>query len=189
MAGTSVAFNGLMVPASTLAASLSRYVDNLFVWNDHETYKVSLVGSAVPIQFFGRYFLLCTNHQLRGCQLDRVSLLGRDGINLVTSSGVRQFNDEANLDLAMTAFKDIIESVSSRGMPHSIELDEDEEDSPRFESVVTAADAELRAGCLPGHLVPHRQRHAQRLPGALNRHRRQQDQDLRRRRPDSGLRP
>jgi serine/threonine protein kinase len=50
---------------------------------------------------------------------------------------------EANLDLAMTAFKDIIESVSSRGMPHSIELDSDEEDSPRFESVVTAADAEL----------------------------------------------
>jgi hypothetical protein len=107
MAGTSVAFNGLMVPASTLAATLSRYVDNLFVWNDHEAYKVSLVGSAVPIQFFGRYFLLCTNHQLRGCQLDRVSLLGRDGINLVTSSGVRQFNDEANpfyLDLAAFEF-------------------------------------------------------------------------------------
>jgi hypothetical protein len=89
MVGTSVSFNGLVVPASTLPATLSRYVDNLFVWNDHQAYKVSLVGSAVPIHFFGRYFLLCTNHQLRGCQLDRVSLLGRDGINLVTSSGVR----------------------------------------------------------------------------------------------------
>jgi hypothetical protein len=82
--GTSVSFNGLLIPASTLTATLSRYVDNLFVWNDHQIYKVSVVGSAVPIRFSGRYFLLCTNHQLRGCQLENVSLLGRDGKNLVT---------------------------------------------------------------------------------------------------------
>jgi hypothetical protein len=107
MVGTSVSFNGLLVPASSLIGTLSRYVDNLFVWNDHQTYKVSLVGSAVPIRFSGRYFLLCTNHQLRGCQLENVSLLGRDGENLVTSSGVRHFNDETNphyLDLAAFEF-------------------------------------------------------------------------------------
>jgi hypothetical protein len=105
--GTSVNFNGLLIPASTLTATLSRYVDNLFVWNDHQTYKVSLVGSAVPILFSGRYFLLCTNHQLQGCQLKNVSLLGRDGQNLITSSGVRHFNDETNphyLDLAAFEF-------------------------------------------------------------------------------------
>src|SRR5262249_1925757 len=51
---------------------------------------------------------------------------------------------EMNLDLAMTAFKDIIESVSSRGVPHSIELGDEEDDNlPHYESVVTAADAEL----------------------------------------------
>jgi hypothetical protein len=39
--GTSVSFNGLLIPASTLIAALSRYVDNLFVWNDHQTYKLA----------------------------------------------------------------------------------------------------------------------------------------------------
>jgi hypothetical protein len=38
---TSVSFNGLLTPAPTLIAALSRYVDNLFVWNDDQTYKVS----------------------------------------------------------------------------------------------------------------------------------------------------
>jgi hypothetical protein len=111
--GTSVSFNGLLIPASTLTAALSRYVDNLFVWNDHQTYKVSLVGSAVPIRFSGRYFLLCTNHQLQGRQLENVSLLGRDGQNLVTSSGVRHFNDESSphyLDLAAFEFTEPCEA-------------------------------------------------------------------------------
>lgn len=113
LVGTSVRFNGLIVPASTLAASLGRYVDNLVVWNDDETYKVSLVGSAVPIKFKGRYFLLCTNHQLVGCQLDHVSLLGRDGRNLITSSGVRRFEDQNNphyLDLAAFEFTEPCEA-------------------------------------------------------------------------------
>ena len=96
MIGTSVTFNGLLVPASSLKTVLARYVDNLVVWNDHQTYKVSLIGSAVPIRFSGRYFLLCTNHQLRECEKENVSLLGRDGQILVTSSGVRHFNDESN---------------------------------------------------------------------------------------------
>jgi hypothetical protein len=107
MIGTSVSFNGLLIPVSTLAATLSRYVDNLFVWNDHQIYKVSVVGSAVPILFSERYFLLCTTHQLRGSQLENVSLLERDGKIIVTSSGVRHFDDETNphyLDLAAFEF-------------------------------------------------------------------------------------
>lgn len=113
IAGTGVFLNGLLIPASTVATTLSRYVDNLAVWNDHQTYKVSLVGSAVPIRFSGRYFLLCTNHQLRGCRLENVSLLGRDGQNLVTSSGVRHFNDESNphyRDLAAFDFTEACEA-------------------------------------------------------------------------------
>jgi hypothetical protein len=94
--GTSVSLNGLLIPASTLASTLSRYVDNLVIWNDHQTYTVSLVGSAVPIRFLGHYFLLCTNHQLRGCRMEDVSLLGRNGKHLVSSSGVRHFDDESN---------------------------------------------------------------------------------------------
>lgn len=107
MVGTSVSFNGLLIPAGSLASALSRYVDNLFVWNDHQTYKVSLVGSAVPVKFSERYFLLCTNHQLRGNRPENVSLLGRDGQNLVTSAGMRCFSDESSplyLDLAAFEF-------------------------------------------------------------------------------------
>jgi hypothetical protein len=111
--GTSVSFNGLLIPASALTASLGRYVDNLFVWNDDEVYKVSVVGSAVPIRFSGRYFLLCTNHQLRGRQLENVSLLGRDGKNIITSSGVRHFTNENSphyLDLAAFEFTEPCEA-------------------------------------------------------------------------------
>jgi hypothetical protein len=113
LVNTSVRFNGLMIPASTLTAALSRYVDNLFVYNDHDTYKVSLVGSAVPIKYSERYFLLCTNHQLQGRQLENVSLLSRDGQNIITSSGVRQFSDENNpyyLDLAAFEFTEPCEA-------------------------------------------------------------------------------
>src|SRR4029453_6275624 len=49
---------------------------------------------------------------------------------------------EANLNLALEAFKGVIESVASRGVPQSFQADL-EEDSPKFEVVVTAADAEL----------------------------------------------
>lgn len=113
MVGTSVSFNGLLIPASTVTKALSRYVDNLVVWNDHQIYKLSLVGSAVPIKYSGRYFLLCTNHQLKGHQLENVSLLGRDGQNLITSSGVRHYNDETDpryLDLAAFDFTEPCEA-------------------------------------------------------------------------------
>lgn len=113
MIATSVLFNGVHIPASMLTAALARYVDNLSVWNDHEVYKVSLVGSAVPIKFAEHYFLLCTNHQLRDCQPESVSLLGRDGKMLITSSGVRHFNDESNphyLDLAAFDFTEPCEA-------------------------------------------------------------------------------
>lgn len=110
LAKTSVRLNGIMIPAtpqSALTSALARYVDNLVVWNNHETYKISLVGSAVPICFAGRYFLLCTNHQIQQSQPENVSLLGRDGRDIITSSGLRHFdnqNDPAYLDLAAFEF-------------------------------------------------------------------------------------
>ena len=110
---TSIRFNGAMIPALTATTALARYVDNLFVWNDHETYKVSLVGSAVPIKYSEHYFLLCTNHQLQGSQLENVSLLSSDGKITITSSGVRQFGDQKNpnyLDLAAFEFTEPCEA-------------------------------------------------------------------------------
>lgn len=113
LVNTSVRFNGVMIPAPTVPKALARYVDNLFIWNDDETYKVSLVGSAIPIKYSGRYFLLCTNHQLRGSPPENVSLLSRDGKTLITSSGIRQFSDERNphyLDLAAFEFTEPCEA-------------------------------------------------------------------------------
>jgi hypothetical protein len=104
---TSVHLNGLVIPARSLHSVLGRYVDNLFIWNTHDIYKVSLVGSAVPIKFSGRYFLLCTNHQLRGQELQNVSMMDRDGRNIITSSGVRHIQDEDSqhyVDLAAFEF-------------------------------------------------------------------------------------
>lgn len=95
-----------MIPATTLLTVLGRYVENLFIYNDHRIYKVSLVGSAVPIKFSDRYFLLCTNHQLRGQKLENVSLMSREGRKLFTSSGVRHFeNDESPYYLDLGAFE------------------------------------------------------------------------------------
>lgn len=116
LANTSVRLNGVAIPAtpqSALTSALARYVDNLIVWNDHDTYKVSLVGSAVPIRFEGRYFLLCTNHQLQQSQPENVSLLGRDGKDIITSSGLRRFDDQNNpayLDLAAFEFTEPCEA-------------------------------------------------------------------------------
>ncbi len=110
---TSVRFNGLLIPASTLHTVLGRYVDNLIIWNEHDTYKVSLVGSAVPIKYLSRYFLLCSSHQLNGQRLENVSLLSRDGRKLITSSGVRHFNDDSSpyyLDLGAFEFTEPCEA-------------------------------------------------------------------------------
>lgn len=49
---------------------------------------------------------------------------------------------ETNLSLALEAFKGVIESVATRGVPQSFELDL-AEDAPKYEAAVTAADAEL----------------------------------------------
>lgn len=113
LVGRSVLFNGLVIPGGSIELALSRYVDNLVIWNDDKTYRVSLVGSAVPVKFANRYFLLCTNHQLKRFRMEKVALLARDGRNLVTSSGVRHFADESSphyRDLAAFDFSEACEA-------------------------------------------------------------------------------
>jgi serine/threonine protein kinase len=50
---------------------------------------------------------------------------------------------EDNLNLAIQAFDNIFDSVARRGVPQSLELEFEDEDAPRFETVLTEADAEL----------------------------------------------
>ncbi|MER8970948.1 MULTISPECIES: hypothetical protein [unclassified Mesorhizobium] len=83
----SVRLNGLVVPGRLIERTLAAYSFNLVVYNNHETYKVSLVGSATAVHFNGRYILLCSNHQLRDVDPQQVAMLRDGGRFLVTSGG------------------------------------------------------------------------------------------------------
>lgn len=50
---------------------------------------------------------------------------------------------ETNLNLAINALEDIFDKVARRGVPHSLDLEFDDQDAPRFETVLTDADADL----------------------------------------------
>jgi hypothetical protein len=90
-AALGVNVNGLIIPGRSVERALARHAFNLVLHNDHEIYKVSLVGSATAVLFDGRYVLLCTNHQLQGRDPQQVSMLKDDGSVLVTSGGFKAY--------------------------------------------------------------------------------------------------
>lgn len=104
--------NGLIVPGRSIERVLSRHAFNLVLNNDDETNKVSLVGSATAVRFDGRYILLCTKHQLRGCDPQQVSMLKDDGSVLVTSGGFRAYSDNIDTDAYDVAAFDFTEPVN-----------------------------------------------------------------------------
>jgi hypothetical protein len=93
-----VRLNGLIVPGASIEGALTHHTFNLVIQNDHETYKLSLVGSATAVRFNGHYLLLCTKHQLHGWEPERVSMLMDDGSILVSSGGVRFYQSSADTD-------------------------------------------------------------------------------------------
>lgn len=109
LCGASVRLNEVLIPPSALHYVLGRYVDNLILWNDHETFKISLIGSAIPLKFRDRYFLVCSKHQLAGCDHERVSIMTRDGQKLITSAGVRFYDGQSDSDLSDVAAFDFTE--------------------------------------------------------------------------------
>lgn len=66
---------------------LGHYSFNLFVWTHHETFKVSLLGSATPLLYRDHHFVLCTGHQIKDVRPEDISMLTMDGEFAVTSSG------------------------------------------------------------------------------------------------------
>ncbi|MBN1851731.1 MAG: serine/threonine protein kinase [Pirellulales bacterium] len=50
---------------------------------------------------------------------------------------------EKNLNLAIEAFESIFDNIAHRGIPQSLELEYDDERAPKFETVLSHADAEL----------------------------------------------
>jgi hypothetical protein len=110
-AALGVSVNGLIVPGRLVESVLARHATNLVVYNDHETYKVSLVGSATAVRFNKRYILLCTNHQLQGRDPQQVSMLKDDGSVLVTSGGIKSYPVSAETDAYDIAAFDFTEPV------------------------------------------------------------------------------
>lgn len=93
-----VDLNGLIVPARSIESTVAQYARNLFVHNDDDTYRVSLVGSATAVHFRGRHILLTTQHQLRGVDETRVSMLTDSGSHLITSGGCRRYDPRPDSD-------------------------------------------------------------------------------------------
>jgi hypothetical protein len=104
--------NGLIVPGRSVESVLVRHSHNLVLYNDHETYKVSLVGSATAVRFNKRYVLLCTNHQLQGRDPQQVSMLKDDGSVLVTSGGFSAYPVSTETDAYDIAAFDFTEPVA-----------------------------------------------------------------------------
>ncbi|MER9596123.1 hypothetical protein [Mesorhizobium sp. M0244] len=109
----SVRLNGLVVPGRSIERTLAAYSFNLVVYNNHEMYKVSLVGSATAVHFNGRYILLCSNHQLRDVDPQQVAMLKDDGGLLVTSGGYRTYHVRSDTDANDIAAFDFTEPVAA----------------------------------------------------------------------------
>lgn len=75
--------------------------------------------------------------------LNRADEERHNAVNAATEARKEYVRAEANLQLAIHAFENIIDNVADRGIPQSLRLDLEEGETPLNDSVVTAADAEL----------------------------------------------
>ena len=87
----SVRFNGILFPPQTVESALSRYANSLVVLNDDEQFPISLAASATAVHYRGKYLLICTRHQLKDLDAERVGLFLPGNNTVVSSAGVRHF--------------------------------------------------------------------------------------------------
>ncbi len=86
-----VKLGNVLVPARSLQSVLGQYCQHLFVWTHDDTFKIQITGSSIPLLFKGRYFVLCSKHQLEGVNPQDVCIMFPDGSIAVTCSGYREF--------------------------------------------------------------------------------------------------
>lgn len=89
----SIRLNNLFIPIKAVETTLARNTLSLVATNDDEDYPISLVGSCVAIRYQERYLVLCTRHQLKDWNLQRIALITEDGQRAITSGGVRHFTE------------------------------------------------------------------------------------------------
>jgi hypothetical protein len=92
----SISVNGLHVPAKLIEDHLARYCTSLGVYTDDADYPIYIPGSATLMKYKGRYFMICTRHQLKHTpNFENVCLLlpHADGrTKCITSGGARWFD-------------------------------------------------------------------------------------------------
>ncbi|MCV9935592.1 hypothetical protein OIU35_04385 [Boseaceae bacterium BT-24-1] len=107
MVNRTATFNGLHLPIKTVHSTLIKYADHLVALNDDDTWRFSLLGSAVRIHYRDRYLSICCRHQLKGRDLSRVGLIEDGGEHIITSARSIHFssaNDSDFHDLALFDF-------------------------------------------------------------------------------------
>lgn len=107
--------NGLIIPGRSIDNVLARHAFNLFIYNDDETFKVSLIGSATAVRYRGREVLLATQHQLRGVgDESRVAMLTDSGSHIITSAGRRGYEPHPESDAHDIVAFDFMEPCKAR---------------------------------------------------------------------------
>lgn len=91
---TSVLYGEILVPGRQVENLLARHCSSLGVVSGMDAIPFSTPGSATTVRFRGRYFLVCTRHQLRGATgIENVCLMIPDGglTRCITSGGAAWF--------------------------------------------------------------------------------------------------
>ena len=94
---TSARYGSLLIPAASLQSHLGKAAFPLITWAHHETYKVSLRGSAIGLFHDDRPLLICSRHQIVDMDFEDVGMMLPDGSHFITSAGSRSFRDGAHL--------------------------------------------------------------------------------------------
>lgn len=83
-------------------------------YDDDQTYRVLLIGSATAVRFRGREILLATQHQLNGFDETRVGMLTDSGAYFITSGGLRAYSPRPDTDAFDIAAFDFTEPCKER---------------------------------------------------------------------------
>ena len=88
----------MAIPPRQIQQRLARHALNLFVNNDDENFKVSLVGSATAVRHRDREILLTTQHQLSDVDESQVAMMTDSGSHIITSGGLRAYRPRSDTD-------------------------------------------------------------------------------------------
>lgn len=106
-----VSVDGLQVGIRSVQSVLAKYAVGVVIVSDHDIYNVFLRGTGTLLRNKDRFFMICCHHQIRGEELDRVGFFPTDEPVVITSAGVRIFDNPTETDLSDLAIFDFTEPV------------------------------------------------------------------------------